>query len=155
MPAREMAGTKTVAYEFHAKLALPHAEKSYGDNAERRLVGEGNFPSPVFPWGSSMGPTLIRLDRGKIVHPIQAPTIEIRMSKGLLKALDHEWLVVEVNQLRPIAAIPKVYERPVPLPLDEIDNLYDVEVRLDIAEHRRWSPELCGEIEVVLRGTER
>jgi hypothetical protein len=133
---------RVYAYEFHAKVDLPYETKVWEN-------GIGRFPSTMSP----MGPLLIQLDRGRIVHPAYEPTIEMRMSPALRKALDHEWLVVEVNQLRPIAAIPKVYERPVPLPLDEIDNEYDIEVRLDIGEARGWSPELSGEIEVVLRGT--
>lgn len=127
--------------EFHAKVALEQQTKD----------ATGKFSL----WMSSLGPYLIRCDRGKIVSPLHAPTISIRLSDGLRKALDHEWLVVELNQLCPMAAIPKVYERPVPLPIDVIDNLYNLEVRLDIGETRQWSPELTGDIEVILRGEVR
>jgi hypothetical protein len=126
-------------YEFHAKIALAHETKD----------DTGKFPSSR----GSLGPYLIRCDLEKITSPMKVPTIEMRLSKTLLKSLDHEWLVVEINRLCPMAAIPKVFERPVPLPLDEIDNRYSLEVRMDIGETRQWSPELRGDIEVILRGS--
>jgi hypothetical protein len=128
-------------YEFHAKVDLKHDVKDQ----------TGRFGSSK----SSLGPYLIHCDRAKILEPLKSPTILIRLSKDLHQALDHEWLIVEVNQLCPMAAIPKVYERPVPLPLEEIDNLYNLDVRIDIGETRQWSPELQGDIEVILRGEVR